>query len=237
MKNDHADWLFDESKQVGVDYSDSSIVADYDNQHKGFRDFEAEADKIAAVLDLSSASTVLDIGCGTGGLSTCLARKCRHVYAVDVSDAMIDTLKVKLEDEGLKNVTPRRAGFLTYQHEGSALDAIVANIALHHLPDFWKQIALCRLHDLLKPDGKMFLADVVFDFDPRTYRETLEGWLGGMRKLAGAQMADETIVHIRDEFSTWDWVLSGMIERAGFQIDQTLDIAPQVRAYICSRPE
>lgn len=237
MKNDHADWLFDESKQVGVDYSDSSIVADYDNQHKGFRDFEAEADKIASVLNLTSASTVLDIGCGTGGLSICLAQKCRHVYAVDVSDAMLDTLKVKLEDQGLKNVTPRRAGFLTYQHEGSALDAIVVSIALHHLPDFWKQIALCRLHDLLKPDGKMFLADVVFDFDPRTYRETLEGWLGGMRKLAGAQMADETIVHIRDEFSTWDWVLSGMIERAGFQIDQTLDIAPQVRAYICSRPE
>ena len=99
------------------------------------------------------------------------------------------------------------------------------------------QIALCRLHDLLKPNGKMFLADVVFDFDPRAYRETLDGWLGGMRKLAGAQMADETIVHIRDEFSTWDWVLSGMIERAGFQIDQTLDIAPQVRAYICSRTE
>ena len=237
MQNDHADWLFDESKQVGVDYSDSSIVADYDNQHKGFRDFEAEAERIASVLDLSSASTVLDIGCGTGWLSICLARKCRHVFAVDASEAMFDTLKKKLEDQGLKNVTPRRSGFLTYKHEGCALDAVVAYIALHHLPDFWMQIALCRLHDLLKPNGKMFLADVVFDFDPRAYRETLDGWLGGMRKLAGAQMADETIVHIRDEFSTWDWVLSGMIERAGFQIDQTLDIAPQVRAYICSRTE
>ncbi|MCF8038079.1 MAG: class I SAM-dependent methyltransferase [Desulfohalobiaceae bacterium] len=100
----------------------------------------------------------------------------------------MDVLTDKIADHRLNNVTPLQAGFLTYQHEGDAPDAIVANITLHHLPDFWKQIALCRLHDLLMPGGKMFLADVVFGFDPRTYQETIEGWLKGMRELAGPQM-------------------------------------------------
>lgn len=237
MRDDKPRWLFDETTPVGVDYSDTDIVADYDNQHQRFRDFETEVERITAAHALSPEAIVLDIGCGTGGLSVSLARKCGHVYAVDVSQAMVDALQNKLEEQGIKNVTPRQSGFLTYQHDGDALDAIIANVTLHHLPDFWKQIALCRLHDLLKPGGKMFLADVVFDFDPRVYRQTIDGWLDSMRELAGAKMADETIVHVRDEFSTWDWVMKGMLERAGFKVGQDLDIMPQMRAYICKKAE
>jgi hypothetical protein len=39
MKKDHPEWLFDESVQVGVDYTDVDLVAEYDEQHEGFRDF------------------------------------------------------------------------------------------------------------------------------------------------------------------------------------------------------
>jgi len=132
-------------------------------------------------------------------------------------------------------VTTVKAGFLTYKHEGNPPDAIIANITLHHLPDFWKQIALCRLYDILKPGGRLFLADVVFGFDPRAYRETIDGWLGGMRDLAGNKIADETVVHVRDEFSTWEWVLTGMLERAGFQIDSNLEFMSNMHAFICSK--
>ncbi len=92
----HPDWLFDESTHVGVDYADKDLVADYDRQHNGFRDFQKEAERIVDLLALAEDSTVLDIGCGTGGLSACLARKCRHIHAVDVSLAMVDTLKNKM---------------------------------------------------------------------------------------------------------------------------------------------
>jgi len=237
MSDNLPEWLFDETTHVGVDYADRDLVADYDRQHEGFRDFEKEAEKIVTVLGLSEDSTILDLGCGTGGLSICLARKCKHVYAVDVSQAMVDALTGKLENQGLSNVTPRRSGFLTYKHKGEAPDAIVLNITLHHLSDFWKQIALCRLHDLLKPGGKMFLADIVFGFDPRAYEQTIDNWLNYMRELAGPQMADEAVVHVRDEFSTWDWVMSGMLERAGFRIEQSLNTMPQMREYICSKTE
>ena len=235
MSNIRPKWLFNESVQVGVDYTDKDLVANYDKQHEGFRNFEKEAQKIITTLGLSKDSKVLDIGCGTGGLTTHLARTCKHVYAVDVSEAMIHILADKIRDQGLNNVSPVQAGFLTYQHEGEELDAIVANINLHHLPDFWKQIALYRLYDLLKPRGRMFLADVVFGFDPRNYLEVIDGWLGSMRDLAGLQMMDEAVVHVRDEFSTWEWVMTGMLERAGFQIDSNVEIMPHMRAYVCSK--
>lgn len=235
MSKNHPNWLFSESVQVGVDYTDEDIVADYDKHHEAFRDFDQEARKIFAALDLSIKSTVLDIGCGTGGLTTRFARMCKHVYAVDVSKEMIAALARKIRKQGLSNVTAVQSGFLTYQHQGDALDAIVANITLHHLPDFWKQIALCKFFDILKPGGRLFLADVVFGFDPRTYQKTIEEWLAVMKDLAGQNMADETVTHVRDEFSTWEWIMAGMLERSGFRIDSTFEIMKHIRAYICAR--
>jgi ubiquinone/menaquinone biosynthesis C-methylase UbiE len=216
-----------------VDYSDRDVVRDYDKQHGGFRNLDEEARRIAEGLGLSELSTILDIGCGTGELTTRLARICKKMYAVDVSGAMVDVLRAKISDQKLENVSPVESGLLTYDHEGDPLDAVIANVTLHHLPDFWKQIALCRLYDFLKPRGKLFLADVVFGFDPRKHREAIDSWLTGMRRIAGQQIADETIVHVRDEFSTWEWVMSGMLERAGFHVVNNIQIMPNMRAYIC----
>jgi ubiquinone/menaquinone biosynthesis C-methylase UbiE len=230
-------WLFDEFAQVGIDYSKKEQAEEYDQRHETFRDFADEAQRIASSLGLNKNSVVLDIGCGTGGLSTHLADICRHVYAVDVSSAMIDVLKSKTERQKLKNITPIHSGFLTYQHEGPKLDGIIANINLHHLPDFWKQIVLCRFFDLLKPGGKLFLGDVVFDFAPREFHKELTSWLDTMEAAAGENMKEECIVHIREEFSTWDWIMTGMLERAGFTIEENTEYMPQMRVYICHKKE
>jgi SAM-dependent methyltransferase len=141
-----------------------------------------------------------------------------------------------MEREGLTNFTPVHAGFLTYEHAGEPLDAIIATVTFHHLPDFWKQVALCRFHDMLKPGGLLYLVDVVFDFPPREYRERIDGWFESMRAVAGQHMGNEAVVHIRDEFSTWDWIMTGMLERAGFQVDRNFETLPLMRTYVCSKP-
>jgi SAM-dependent methyltransferase len=157
------------------------------------------------------------------------------VYAVDISKAMLSLLKAKIEKQGFQNICAVQSGFLTYEHEGESLDGIIANINLHHLPDFWKQIALCKFHDLLNPGGKLFLADVVFGFDPKDYQEEIDQWLADMRGRAGQQVEDETVVHVRDEFSTWEWVMAGMLGRAGFHIEDEFEIMPHIQAYVCTK--
>ncbi len=96
-------------------------------------------------------------------------------------------------------------------------------------------MALCKFYDLLKPGGKFFLVDVVFGFSPGDYRTSIDDWLNSMKALAGPRMADETIVHVRDEYSTWDWIMTGMLERSGFNIESKVDVMQNMCAYICSK--
>ena len=112
------EWLFNESDQVGVNYSDRALAEKYDSRHESFRDFDEEADRIYKALNLSHDSIILDMGCGMGGISIHLARMCTHVYAVDISQAMINIFREKISQMGLKNTTAVCSGFLTYEHRG-----------------------------------------------------------------------------------------------------------------------
>lgn len=229
-------WQYDERSKAGVDYSDASIAADYDKQHARFRDFEKDARLIMQRIDLKPEHTVIDLGCGTGAFAIPAAGKCRKVYAVDISQAMLDRCAEKATAAGLSNIVTCRAGFLTYEHREEPVDAIVSDVALHHLPDFWKAVAFKRMYDMLKPGGKLYLFDVIFSFPVESYREKFDNWVNSMRENAGQSMAEETIVHIRDEYSTFDWVIEGMIGRAGFTIEQKLSDFPHTLTYVSVRP-
>ncbi len=146
------------------------------------------------------------------------ARRCAQVHAVDISPAMLDYTEWKAQQEGLTNIVCHRGGFLTYVHAGPLLDAVATSMALHHLPDFWKQKALNRLGGMLKPGGRLYLADVVFSEE--NVEANLSAWIGQLTAQAGPDMADDIVWHIRREYSTFTWILEGMLARAGFRIDQ-----------------
>lgn len=87
-----------------------------------------------------------------------------------------------------------------------------------------------------KPGGRLFLADVVFSFETGAFQPAVHGWLAGMEATAGTAMRDEAEVHVRDEFSTWDRGLAGMLERAGLEADSSCELMPNTRVYLCHRP-
>ncbi|MEA1893594.1 MAG: hypothetical protein U9N36_00045 [Euryarchaeota archaeon] len=51
---------------------------------------------------------------------------------------------------GISNALYCHGGFLAYEHEAEPADAMVSIVALHHLPDFWKLVALTRAAKMLK---------------------------------------------------------------------------------------
>jgi hypothetical protein len=57
---------------------------------------------------------------------------------------MLGHARKKAAFRGIANIDFLQGGFLTYQHKGAPLDAIINQLALHHLPDFWKQVAQIR---------------------------------------------------------------------------------------------
>ncbi|NLW37287.1 MAG: class I SAM-dependent methyltransferase [Peptococcaceae bacterium] len=225
-------WLYDERAKAGVDYNDTAIAAEYDNCHARFRDYEREARLVMERLDLQQGHRVIDLGCGTGAFAIPAARICRKVYAVDISRAMLERCAEKARAAGLHNIETHCAGFLTYEHKEAPVDAVVSVAALHHLPDFWKAVALKRIYNMLKPGGKLYLFDVVFSFPVESYQSELDKWVKGMCEEAGQAMAEETVLHIRDEYSSFDWVVEGMIERAGFRIEQKLSDFPYCLTYV-----
>jgi putative AdoMet-dependent methyltransferase len=227
-------WYYDE-KQIGLDYLDPEIAGNYDDQHQKFRNFEAEAEQIVNRLKITSKDTLLDFGCGTGGIALNLAKHCKKVICVDISKSMLDILKDEAEKQKIKNIETHDGGFLTYQHEGEQVDKMVSNAALHHLPDFWKSVALLQMADILKTGGKLYLFDIIFTFDPKDHKSAVFNLIETMRNVADDSMAHETIVHVKDEFSTYDWIMEGLLEKTGFYIDFKNSEADNYITYICSK--
>lgn len=81
-----ADWRYDDLRQVGLGFEDAAAVETYDrNQRTSAAEDRALLDQLAVGAD----RVVIDIGCGTGVFAIEAARRCRSVYAVDVSAGML----------------------------------------------------------------------------------------------------------------------------------------------------
>jgi ubiquinone/menaquinone biosynthesis C-methylase UbiE len=166
---------------------------------------------------LAPGSVVVDLGAGTGQFALAAAAVAGRVVAVDVSAVMLARLREKLRQREVEVV---QAGFLTYQHTGDLADLVYSHFALHHLPDFWKALALGRMAAMLRPGGHLRLSDVVYGFDAADAEERIEAWIARTLSddIDSGWTRAELAEHVRDEHSTFTWLLEPMIERAGFEI-------------------
>lgn len=231
--NHNFSWQYDEFKQVGTDYSSKAEVEIYDSSHADFRDMEAESTKILASLEIKGGNVLIDFGSGTGTFAIQAARRCAKVYAVDVSEAMIDCAEAKAIKAGISNIEFHHAGFLTYKHNDSPVDAVVTTFVFHHLPDFWKGIALRRVNSMLKPGGQLYIHDVILE--ETNALENIAALIDKLATAGGKLLREDTERHFRDEYSTYDWVLDGLLSRAGFTIKSKYIDGGVLGTYICVR--
>ncbi len=227
-------WQYDEMKQIGTDYTDPDEIAAYDRRQQQYRDTLAESKAIVERLGLGADQTVLDMGSGTGAFALHAAGLCAKVYAVDVSEPMLSFVRERAEQTGLSNIEFHHGGFLTYEHEAEPVDAIVSQIALHHLPDAWKLIGLTRLAGNLTTGGRLYLKDLVFTFDPADYRRVFDEKIRDFAQATDPEFASQLETHIRQEFSTLDWIMEGILRRAGFTIDLA-DYRAGLAEYLCTK--
>jgi SAM-dependent methyltransferase len=184
---------------------------------------------------LDETTVLVDFGAGTGTFALVAAAFCKRVVAVDVSPAMLSVLRDRAERMGLTNVECSQAGFLTYTHQGDPADFVYSRNALHHLPDFWKGLALTRIAAILRPGGVLRLLDLVYAFEPQEIGTRLEAWFSHAAKRAeDGWTRPEFEVHVREEYSTFNWLLEPMLEHAGFAIrDASFSDSRIYAAYTC----
>ena len=225
----------DELGLAGPEHLDPAYVATYERK-TGFEPEDAEYElELLEARGFGADSTLIDFGAGTGWFAVAAAARCRRVIAVDVSPAMLATIERRAADERISNLEIVQAGFLSYEHTGELADFAYSRNALHHLPDYWKALALRRVATVLKPGGVLLLRDIVFSFDPADADEVIGAWLDSAAATPDEGWTREELeTHVRDEHSTFSWLLEPMLERAGFAIESAdLGTRGVFAEYVC----
>lgn len=228
-------WRLDEVASAGRENLDAGHVALYDEKEDAGAAAEVE---LLLQVGLDERSTVVDLGAGTGQFALAVAQRCRRVVAVDISPVMLTHLQNKLTAAAVDNVEVVSAGFLSYEHSGDSADVVYTRWALHHLPDFWKALALARMRTTLRRGGILRLADIVYSFDPHDAEIRLQQWCSSLPSVPtgdGEWTRADIEEHVRDEHSTFTWLLEPMMERAGFHIEDRVVSADEVFAEYIAR--
>ena len=140
-----------------------------------------------AVMEKPNA-VVLDVGFGTGTLTTKLYENGCTIFGQDFSARMIELASEKMPDAHLYQGDFTQG--LVAQLREQSYDFIVATYSLHHLIDTQKISFLHTLQDCLNQNGQILVGDVAFE-----NRSQLEQ----CQKDAGVEWDEEEIYFVVDE--------------------------------------
>src|SRR6187399_1593217 len=162
------DWYYNERNRMGIGATVASIYDAHD-------DADLRARAALKMLGVQRGWRIADIGCGNGVLATEAALMGAEVDAIDISPAMLALAEIYARDRKVA-IRTQPAGMLSFAYQPNSYDLIVSEFTLHHLPDFWKAVALARIFAALKPGANFYLRDIVFVSMPDGTERDVEQW-------------------------------------------------------------
>jgi len=222
------DWYYNERRQIGLDTAVASI---YDTDD----DSDLRARAALTMLGVQRGWRVADIGCGNGVLACEAALIGAEVDAIDIAPAVLRLAEIQARDRKVA-IRTQSAGLLSFAYQPDTYDLIVSEFTLHHLPDFWKAVALSRIYDALKPGANFYLRDIVFVSTPDGSERNVEAWADFNIKNHGFSR-DSVVTHMRDEYSTFGWVMERMLTDVGCQLVSADYHAPLHGTYLLRKPK
>jgi len=222
------DWYYTQRRRVGLDTAVASIYAPQD-------DVDVRARHALNMLGVQHGWRIADIGCGNGVLACEAALMGAEVDAIDISPAMLALADIYARDRRAR-IRTQPAGLLSFTYQPNSYDLIVSEFTLHHLPDFWKAVALSRIYNALKPGANFYLRDIVFVSMPDGTERDVEGWAEFSTKNHDFER-DSVMTHMRDEYSTFGWVMERMLTDVGFVLVSADYHAPLHGTYLLKKPK
>jgi SAM-dependent methyltransferase len=165
--------------------------------------------KLARLSGAAPGSRALDVGCGTGYLTSMLAAAVTpggSATGVDASAAMVAEARQFRSSPGCK-YTVGAAERLAF--EDGQFDVVTSSLMLHHLPTELRVPALREMRRVLRPGGRLLIAEFR---PPRT---------GPGRRVVGAITGPAMKEDQRP-------LLPGLFREAGFGNPQTGDLRPWI---------
>ena len=224
------DWFYSERGRIGLDALVAARSAIYDHDDSGGR-----ARATLTKLGVQPGWRIADIGCGSGTLACEAAKMGAQVDAVDIAPAMLALAEIQARDSKIA-IKTQSAGLLSFNFVPDTFDLIVSEFTLHHLPDFWKAVALSRILRALKPGGQLFLRDIVFVSVPDGAERDIGQWADFNIKNHDFPRED-VATHMRDEHSTFGWVMERLLTDVGFTLVSADYHAPLHGTYLSRKPD
>jgi 2-polyprenyl-3-methyl-5-hydroxy-6-metoxy-1,4-benzoquinol methylase len=221
------DWYYNQRRRFGLDNAVASIYDRHD-------DSDSRARAALGMLGVARGWRVADIGCGNGVLACEAALLGAVVDAVDISPAMLSLARIYARDRKAQ-VRTQSAGLLSFAYQPGSYDLIVSEFTLHHLPDFWKAVAMSRIFAALKPGAHFYLRDIVFASMPDGVERDVLEWADF--NIKNHEFSRDSVVnHMRDEYSTFGWVIELMLTETGFALVSADYHAPLHGTYLLRKP-
>lgn len=127
------------------------LASQYDNNAIGTFKEAYRLTKEAILEEVTSDSSVIEIGCGTGIVSLGIAPHVNKVIGVDLSPKMITQAENKAQINGIQNVTFRKADAYSLPFEDESFDVVLLTNLLHIVAE--PASVLQEARRLLRPDG------------------------------------------------------------------------------------
>ena len=124
--------------------------------------------------------TVLDIGCGAGMDLLLAARRVGisgRAIGIDMTEIMRDRARASAVAAGLTNVEVHRADATALPLPDASVDVVISNGVLNLVPE--KDKAFTEIRRVLRPGGRLQLADIVLDAElGEEVRRNIDLWTG-----------------------------------------------------------
>lgn len=148
-----------------------------------FGNYERVLDTVVANCEPSGGSrrAVLEIGAGTGNLTWRLVEKGLRVTAIEPSPEMRGVFHQKHADTEMRD-----GDFLRIPASDESVDVIASSYAFHHLTPQEKESSIKEMKRVLRPHGRIVIADLMFQ--DQTDRERVTA---ALRESGRADVADE----------------------------------------------
>jgi arsenite methyltransferase len=149
-------------------------------------------------LDLAPGETVVDLGSGAGIDALIAARSVGpggRVIGVDMTPEMLERARANAAEAGVGERVEFRQGRLeALPVEDGTVDAVTSNCVINLVPD--KARVFAEIHRVLRPDGRLAVADVVLDGDlPDGVARDVTAYVGC---VAGAVRRDDYLAMLAD---------------------------------------
>jgi SAM-dependent methyltransferase len=133
---------------------------------------EAEVGRLVEMLRLTPGMTVADVGASVGAWAVAFARwtgTAGRVFATDIDEVMLASMRATMVREGLENVTVLRGATASTNLPDQCCDLILTRNVYHYLTE--PDAMIRSFAAALKPGGRL----AVVDFPPRPNTRVPEG--------------------------------------------------------------